>query len=327
VIVGDSLSVVMPVFNEEAHLRDTIAALSEAVERGGFDAELVLVDDGSADGSVDVARAEADGRLALRVLRQPNRGRFEARRAGLAATHGDHVLFLDARVRLVPGALCFVHKRLADAPVWNGHVHVVAANALGDFWRLLAELAWRDYFDEPRTTSFGTEEFDRFPKGTTCFLAPRALLEAAFASFRTRYSDVRLANDDTPILRAVAARERIHISPEFACTYSPRTSVGSFIRHAVHRGVVFVDGHGKPESRFFPAVVAFFPLSAALGLAAVRRPVVLPAALAGCGIAAAAYGAWAGRPTRDLQTLALVTPLYALGHGLGMWRGAIELLR
>jgi hypothetical protein len=226
-------------------------------------------------------------------------------------------------VRLVPDALRFVRQRLAEAPVWNGHVEVDADDAFGDFWRLLAELAWRDYFDDPRATSYGLEDFDRYPKGTTCFLAPRAVLVEAFSQFRSSYADIKLANDDTPILRAVAAQQRIHLSPEFACVYSPRANVGSFFRHAVHRGTVFVDGHGTPESRFFPAVVAFFPLSAALLL----RPRLVPAALAACGLAAVGYGAIAGRPRRDLRTLALVTPLYALGHGLGMWRGALELLR
>jgi glycosyltransferase involved in cell wall biosynthesis len=323
VIVGDSLSIVMPVFNEEAHLAATVDALAVALDGSGFTAELVLVDDGSSDDSVAVARTEADGRLDLRVVRQPNRGRFEARRAGLEAAEGDYVLFLDARVRLVPGALRFVQPRLAREPVWNGHVHVEAENAFGEFWRLLAELAWRDYFDDPRTTSYGLEDFDRYPKGTTCFLAPRALLAEAFAQFRSHYADVRLANDDTPVLRAIAAAQRIHLSPEFGCVYSPRTNAGSFFRHAVHRGIVFVDGHGTPESRFFPAVAAFFPLSAAL----VLRPRLLPAALAACGAAAAAYGLRARRPPHDVAVLAAVTPLYALAHGLGMWRGAFELVR
>jgi glycosyltransferase involved in cell wall biosynthesis len=287
----------------------------------------VLVDDGSTDGTVDVAREASAGRIPLRVVTQPNRGRFEARRAGLAAAEGRYVLFLDARVRLAHEALRFVHEQLQEAPVWNGHVHVLAEGALGDFWRLLAELAWRDYFDAPRATSFGVEDFDRFPKGTTCFLAPRVLLESAFAEFRSHYDDIRLANDDTPILRAVAAEERINISPEFSCTYSPRTSIASFFRHAVHRGVVFVDGHGDTRSRFFPAVVGFFPLSAGLAAASLRNPRLLPATLAASGVAAAAYGALAGRSARDVRTLALVTPLYALGHGLGMWRGAFELLR
>lgn len=326
-IAGDSLSVVMPVFNEEAHLVATLDGLVEAVDGSGFDAELVLVDDGSTDASQQVARARIDGRIPLRVVSQPNRGRFEARRAGLGAAEGEHVLFLDARVVLESSALRFVHDHLEGAPVWNAHVHVVAEGVLEDFWRLLAELAWSDYFDEPRTTSFGLADFDRFPKGTTCFFAPRSLLATAFDSFHSQYADVRLANDDTPILRAVAASERIHISPEFACIYSPRTTVASFLRHAFHRGTVFVDGHGRPESRFFPFVVGFFPLSAALGVVALRRWWVLPAALAACGAAAAAYGGSSGRPARDLRTLAVATPMYALGHGLGMWRGAFELLR
>jgi glycosyltransferase involved in cell wall biosynthesis len=326
-IVGESLSIVMPVFNEARNLPHTVEALATAIGESGFDAELVLVDDGSSDGSAEIARSSADGRIELRIVTQPNRGRFEARRAGLAEASGEYVLFLDSRVQLAPGALGFVRSRLQSEPVWNGHVYVEAENALGDFWRLLAELAWRDYFDNPRTTSFGLAEFDRFPKGTTCFLAPRELLEAAFARFRSHYTDVRLANDDTPILRAIAAEEPIHISPQFACVYAPRTTLRRFFRHAVHRGTVFLDGHATPESRWFPAVVAFFPLSAALALAALRRPALLPASLAACGLTAAAYGLRAGRSTRDVAVLATVTPVYAAGHGLGMWRGVYELLR
>jgi glycosyltransferase involved in cell wall biosynthesis len=327
VIVGDSLSVVIPAFNEEAHLAGTIDALATAIDGSGFDAELILVDDGSTDGSAGVVRSRADGRVPLRVLAQPNLGRFEARRAGLAAGSGNYVLLLDARVQLLPNALRFVRDRLPAEPVWNGHVYIETGGVLSDFWRLLGELAWRDYFDSPRTTSFGLADFDRFPKGMGCFLAPRALLEPAFARFRSRYADIRLSNDDTPILRALAADERIHISPEFACVYAPRTTVAGFVRHSIRRGVVFVDGHGTPASRFFPQVVAFFPLSVALAWTAIRRPLVAPAAVAACGIAAAAYGAQAGRSRRELATLAVVTPLYAVGHGLGMWRGLAEIVR
>jgi glycosyltransferase involved in cell wall biosynthesis len=327
-VAEPSLSVVVPVRDEASQLPVTIEALLKALDGSGFDAEVILVDDGSIDGSADAARRGVDGRVPLSVVRRGGEGRFEARRAGLEAASAELVLMLDARVRLKPDALRFLHERAAAGEtVWNGHVEVDSESPLGAFWGLLAELAWRDYFDSPRTTNFGAEEFDRFPKGTTCFFAPRELLLSAFSGFETHYRDVRLANDDTPILRTIATRTRIGISPRFACSYAPRTTLGRFLRHAVHRGTVFVDGHATTESRFFPAVAAFFPVSAALALAALRRPAVVPAALAACGFAAAAYGSHAGRSRRELAVLATVTPLYAVGHGIGMWRGALELLR
>jgi glycosyltransferase involved in cell wall biosynthesis len=319
-----TVSIVTPSFNQGDFLRETI----ESVLAQDYPAlEYLVVDDGSTDGSGETARTAADGRVPVRVLRQTNLGRFAARRRGIETAAGAFVLFLDARVRLDSDALRFVHGRLPDAPAWNGHVRIETDNAFGIFWRLLAELAWRDYFDDPRTTSYGAAEFDRFPKGTTCFLAPRQLLLAAFEAFDTGYRDIRMANDDTPILRSLAERQRIAVSPAFACVYEPRSRLVGFLKHSFRRGVAFVDGHGVPESRFFPAVVAFFPLSAALVVSASRRPLLAPAALAACGIAAAAYGVRARRTAGEVATLAAVAPLYALGHGLGMWRGLAELLR
>ena len=84
-----SLSVVMPVHDEAAHLAATLDALVAAVERGGVDAEVVLVDDGSTDGSADVAREALAGRLPLTVVSQTNRGRFSARRAGVEEAEGE----------------------------------------------------------------------------------------------------------------------------------------------------------------------------------------------------------------------------------------------
>jgi hypothetical protein len=260
--------------------------------------------------------------LSLRVLRQGNEGRLAARRRGVEAATAELVLLLDGRVRIEPDALRFVGERVrAGERLWTGHVHVESDSALGAFWSLLAELAWREYFDDPRTTSFGAESFDRYPKGTTCFIGPRALLLEAFDAFRSTYADLRHANDDTPVLRYLVAREPIHVSPRFACRYTPRESLRSFFRHSIHRGIVFLDGHGQSESRFFPAVIAFYPVSAALVAASLRRPALLPAAAAACGVAAAGLGLRAGRTPREVRALAMVTPLYATGHALGMWRG------
>ena len=323
-----SLSVVMPVFNEARHLPATIEALIAAVHTSGLDAELVLVDDGSTDESAAVARTAVGDRLPLSVVAGPNRGRFEARRAGLHAARGDVVLLLDARVRLLPDSLRFVRERIESGEaVWNGHVHVESVSVFGVFWGLLADLGWREYFDNPRTTSFGAEEFDRFPKGTGCFLAPRRLLIEAVDAFTTRYADTRIVSDDTALLRFVAERHRIGISPSFACVYAPRTAPGPFVKHAFYRGVTFLDGHATPASRLFPAVATFFPLSVLVAVAALRRAVVVPIAAAACGVGAGAYGVYARRSPREVWALLIVTPLYAAGHGAGMWRGLAKIVR
>ena len=324
-----SLSVVLPVFNEAQHLPETIAALLAALDNSDFDADIVFVDDGSTDGSGAVALAAArDDRVDLRVLTQPNRGRFEARRAGLEAAEGEWVLLLDGRVVIDRDSLAYVRERIERARIWTAHVDVHAnGDLLAVFWALIAELAWSDYFDDPRETSFGAEDFDRFPKGTTCLFVPRQLVLEAIGSFHSRYADLRGANDDTPALRWIAEREPIHVSPGFRCVYRPRTTLKSFVRHSVRRGVVFVDGHGRRESRFFPAVVAFYPATAALALATFKRPVVAPAALLAASAVASAYGLLRRRSANEVASLAAVTPIYGLAHGLGMWRGLFTIAR
>ena len=298
-------------------------ALVEAVARSSFDAEVVFVDDGSTDGSADAVRAALKGRLPLTVVTQPNRGRLIARRAGLEAASREWALLLDSRCRLDPESLTFVEARIGpDAPVWNGHVYVdTRGNPYGAFWNALAEIAWREYFDNPRTTSFGTEDFDHYPKGTGCFLARRRLLLEAIVSFRTSYSNARFVSDDTSVIRWLARRHPIHVSPGFSCLYAPRGTLKAFLRQAVYRGSTFVDGHGRPESRFFPFAVAFFPVSAALAVVAIRRPTLLPPLALGTSLAAASVAAAARRSRFEIFSFALLVPPYAVAHGLGMWRG------
>lgn len=83
-----SVSVVIPAYNEAATLPRTLAALRRL---GCFD-ELVVVDDGSQDGSAAAARGEG-----ARVVRLTgNRGKGAALRVGISAARGDIIVLLDA---------------------------------------------------------------------------------------------------------------------------------------------------------------------------------------------------------------------------------------
>jgi hypothetical protein len=234
-------------------------------------------------------------------------------------------MLLDSRVSIRPGALAFVMGRIATDPaavIWTAHVDIdLHRNPFARFWNVITEAAWSAYFNDPRTTSYGLDDFDRFPKGTTCFVAPTDELLAAFESFESRYSDSRNANDDTTIIRHLAARHRINISPEFSCLYRSRDAFVPFIKHAFHRGIVFVDGLGRRGTRYLPVVLAFYPASLGACALVIWRPILLvPGALLICA-AAAAFGVARKRPGADVGALALLSLPWLGAFGAGMWRG------
>ena len=174
---GPLLSVVMPVHNEADYVGDTLRALRLAVTDANLDddMELIIVDDGSTDESATVAESTWGKDLSL--LTQPNRGRFESRRRGTAAAHGRHVLALDARSVLEVGSLAFWTEQRDRHPgrrLWNGDTRIQSdVNPYARFWEVLTGIGWGEYTRNPRLVSFGAADFDRFPKGTGMFLAPR----------------------------------------------------------------------------------------------------------------------------------------------------------
>src|SRR5207302_1452556 len=96
---------------------------------------------------------------------------------------------------------------------------------------------------------------------------------------------------------------------------------GTFLRHSFRRGIVFLDGHGRRESRFFWVAAGFYPASVLLGVAALRRPMVVPRAAGAVSVAAGALAVRRGRPPFEVASLAALAPVYAVAHGAGMWYG------
>jgi glycosyltransferase involved in cell wall biosynthesis len=95
--VRPCLSVVMPCFNEAA----TIRVAAERVLESPYTAELLIVDDGSSDDSVHIAKAIADARV--RVLTQhPNEGKGAALRRGFAEATAEFVIVNDADLEYDP---------------------------------------------------------------------------------------------------------------------------------------------------------------------------------------------------------------------------------
>ena len=91
---GPHISVIVPVYNVEDYISPAIEALCR---QSLHDFEVILVDDGSMDGSMTIATSMLQRHeVAFRVVRQPNSGLAAARNAGLLAAAGDLVVFVDA---------------------------------------------------------------------------------------------------------------------------------------------------------------------------------------------------------------------------------------
>jgi glycosyltransferase involved in cell wall biosynthesis len=107
------LSVIIPMFNEEEIIQDTISSV--VVELGSLkiDWELVLVNDGSTDATAEICRAAVKGDPRIRLVDYgPNRGRGYALRRGFLATNGEYVISIDADLTYSPDHISLIWREL-----------------------------------------------------------------------------------------------------------------------------------------------------------------------------------------------------------------------
>jgi glycosyltransferase involved in cell wall biosynthesis len=112
-----NLSVVIPVYNEA----DTIEQIVEAVRGSEIDdLEIILVDDGSTDGTRDVLREKIEPKVERVIYHERNRGKGAALRSGFAAATGDVVIVQDADLEYDPRE----YPKLIE-PIASGRADVV----------------------------------------------------------------------------------------------------------------------------------------------------------------------------------------------------------
>lgn len=130
------LSVLIPVYNVEAYLRE---CLDSVVNQSMKEIEIICVDDGSTDGSLQILEeyAQKDARIQV-IHKDKNEGLLLARKAAVAAASGAYILFVDSDDYIAPNLCTFAEEitrtEYADIIQFGADVCDYANNAAKAAW-------------------------------------------------------------------------------------------------------------------------------------------------------------------------------------------------
>ena len=127
------VSFLIPVFNEAR----TIAELIERVSALPFEKELIVIDDGSTDGTSAILDQLTHSRDDIRLVRQENRGKGAALRAGIPHISGEITVIQDADLEYDPAEVPTLIE-----PIVRGHADVVYGSRLSGGRPQRAYLYW-----------------------------------------------------------------------------------------------------------------------------------------------------------------------------------------
>jgi len=116
------ISAVMPAYNEEANLEQSVGRMASALQKFTRGFEIIVVDDGSQDGTAALLERLKVAHPNLRVIRHPaNRGYGAALRSGFDAARFSWIFLMDADNQFDPAEVELLLARAADADIVAGY--------------------------------------------------------------------------------------------------------------------------------------------------------------------------------------------------------------
>jgi glycosyltransferase involved in cell wall biosynthesis len=211
------VSIIVPAYNAAQWLRET---LESALAQTHADKEIIVVDDGSRDGTMDATRSFS-GR-GIRVVTQPNRGPAAARNHGLRLATGDFIQYLDADDLLAPDKIAAQIRRLDRNP------SLLASCRWGRFRQTITDTV---FADDGMAADFKPIDFLLLHVGLAKMMHPAAWLVPRGIAEKAGLWDEELSlNDDGEYFARVVLASGGIISVPEVCSYYRSGLSGSLSR-------------------------------------------------------------------------------------------------
>jgi glycosyltransferase involved in cell wall biosynthesis len=227
--MNNIISVVMPVLNEEKHIRGTLDCL-RAQMVPGHTLEFLLVDGGSSDGTQAIIRGVAANHPAVKLLNNPSRKTPAAFNIGLRAAQGEYVCILGAHASYPPDyvAICLSELLAHAATACSGRLITLAANgSVGA--RLAAWCLAHRYAssgNSVRTHPGGFVDTVPYP-----IVRKKALMEAG------GYDEQLDRNQDNDMNQRLRARgHRLYLTPLTKAGYYARDGIRTLLAYGFQTG-------------------------------------------------------------------------------------------
>lgn len=236
------ISIVIPVYNEEKAIDELLNSISQ-IDYPREDFEVVVVNDGSTDGTAEVVKRYKHVRL---VNHKKNMGRFDARKTAMNEAKYDNLLYIDSRC-LVPKDILNNLKRKKDNVI-IGHSRGLEKETIFEvFYSAIRRQFFRKYYKESKKRIILTKDnFDVYPKGTTVFLIKKNILKEIIDKYGHTFN--RESSEDTRLFSYILEKNNIIIDPDIWIINYGRDDTRKSLHHVIERGLHYTDYYLRRKS-------------------------------------------------------------------------------
>lgn len=199
------ISVIIPVFNNEERI---VRCISSVLQQSYGNIELVIVNDGSTDGSEEKIKSVDDGRM--RYIFQENAGPSVARNRGLDVAKGEYIMFVDSDDYIERDMIESLYSAAVDFDAEIVTCNIRKKRAEHTFVEVkepyVGQMTWQEFY------------VNFLLHNGLCSLWNKLFKKSLFHNIRL-YEDIRLGEDSSALLRVLSSAARIAHVPQALYVY------------------------------------------------------------------------------------------------------------